>query len=227
MLTRVYGTAFFSRKDLDEHLERLERARAATTAGSVRSWGCSPSPTSRRGWRSGAAPGPRCSTRSSRSAARWAAPRGYTEVKTPQLFDSSLWKTSGHWDKYREHMFITESEDRADGAQADELPRPLPAVRAAATLLPRPAGPLLRARAAAPPRAQRHAARAAARRATSPRTTPTSSAPRSRSRTRSTACLEFAFATYEMFGLRVRLELSTRPDNRIGSDELWDRAEGR
>ena len=40
------------------------------------------------------------------------AARGYTEVKTPQLYDSSLWKTSGHWDKYDENMFLTESEDR-------------------------------------------------------------------------------------------------------------------
>ena len=39
-------------------------------------------------------------------------PRGYTEVKTPQLYDSQLWKTSGHWDKYRENMFVTESEKR-------------------------------------------------------------------------------------------------------------------
>jgi threonyl-tRNA synthetase len=37
--------------------------------------------------------------------------------------------------------------------------------------------------------------------------------------------LEFAFATYEVFGLDVRLELSTRPEVRIGSDELWDRSE--
>jgi threonyl-tRNA synthetase len=38
--------------------------------------------------------------------------------------------------------------------------------------------------------------------------------------------LDFAFATYRIFGLDVRLELSTRPDQRIGADELWDRAEG-
>ncbi len=37
--------------------------------------------------------------------------------------------------------------------------------------------------------------------------------------------LEFAFATYEIFGLDVRLELSTRPEQRIGSDELWDHSE--
>src|SRR6202042_3694575 len=39
------------------------------------------------------------------------------------------------------------------------------------------------------------------------------------------AVLEFAFATYKVFGLDVTLELSTRPENRIGSDELWDRSE--
>src|SRR5947209_18343205 len=38
-------------------------------------------------------------------------------------------------------------------------------------------------------------------------------------------CIDFAFATYEVFGLDVRLELSTRPPQRIGSDELGDRSE--
>jgi threonyl-tRNA synthetase len=38
-------------------------------------------------------------------------------------------------------------------------------------------------------------------------------------------CLEFAFSSYAIFGLEVRLELSTRPEDRIGSDEMWDRAE--
>jgi threonyl-tRNA synthetase len=39
------------------------------------------------------------------------------------------------------------------------------------------------------------------------------------------ACLEFAFSTYEIFGLDVRIELSTRPAVRIGDDALWDRSE--
>ncbi len=37
---------------------------------------------------------------------------GYVEVKTPQLVDRALWEASGHWEKFREHMFIAESEDR-------------------------------------------------------------------------------------------------------------------
>src|SRR6202163_3714036 len=39
-------------------------------------------------------------------------------------------------------------------------------------------------------------------------------------------CLEMAFATYALFDFDVRLELSTRPQERIGTDEMWDRAEG-
>src|SRR6185437_11566534 len=39
-------------------------------------------------------------------------------------------------------------------------------------------------------------------------------------------CLEFAFEIYRMFGFDVRIELSTRPDKRIGDDALWDHAEG-
>ncbi len=37
---------------------------------------------------------------------------GYEEVNTPQLVDSSLWKISGHWEKFREHMFVSESEEK-------------------------------------------------------------------------------------------------------------------
>ncbi|HYH88943.1 MAG TPA: threonine--tRNA ligase, partial [Solirubrobacteraceae bacterium] len=39
------------------------------------------------------------------------------------------------------------------------------------------------------------------------------------------ACLEFGFAWYDMFGFDMRLELSTRPEQRIGTDEMWDRSE--
>jgi threonyl-tRNA synthetase len=38
---------------------------------------------------------------------------GYLEVKTPQLIDRSLWEASGHWEKFHEHMFIAESEERS------------------------------------------------------------------------------------------------------------------
>ena len=225
MLTRVYGTAFFSPKDLEEHLERLERARAndhrrlgpqlglftfSDVAPGAAFW--LPAGTEVFNSLVGAQP---------RDGPRARLHRGQDPAAVRQLAVEDL-RALGQVP--RQHV-----RDRVrgpgDGAQADELPGALPAVLAAAPLLPRPAGALLRARTAAPPRAQRDAARAACGCATSPRTTRTSSAPRIRSRMRSPACLEFAFATYAVFGLDVRLELSTRPEERIGSDELWDRRE--
>ncbi len=38
-------------------------------------------------------------------------PAGYVEVKTPIVFNKALWETSGHWQHYRENMFLVESED--------------------------------------------------------------------------------------------------------------------
>ena len=153
------------------------------------------------------------------------AERGYGEVKTPILYDVDLWKQSGHWDVYRENMYFTEVEDRHDGPQAHELPGAHPALQVAT------AAPTATCRSATPSRASCTATSRAARCtaccacATSPRTTPTSSAPRTRSRTRSRRCLDFGFAIYDLFGFEPRLELSTRPDKRIGTDEMWDRAE--
>ena len=89
--------------------------------------------------------------------------RGYEEVKTPILYDVELFKQSGHWDKYRENMYFTEVECAPDGPEADELPGAHPDLQGRPPLLPRPADPLLRAGPRAPPRALRGAARAAAR----------------------------------------------------------------
>ncbi len=73
MLTRVYGTAFFSPRTSGPTSTGSSARAPTTTASSVPSSGCSRSPRSRPGRRSGFQPAPRCSTRWSRSAARWAA----------------------------------------------------------------------------------------------------------------------------------------------------------
>ncbi len=67
---------------------------------------------------------------------------GYQEVKTPQLVDRSLWERSGHWEKFRQHMFIAQVAGRGQNAraEADELPVPHPDL---------PPGPALLSRAAA------------------------------------------------------------------------------
>ncbi|MGH2879809.1 MAG: threonine--tRNA ligase, partial [Solirubrobacteraceae bacterium] len=150
--------------------------------------------------------------------------RDYSEVKTPQIFDAELWKTSGHWGKYRENMFTVKVEDREMALKPMNCPghahlfatdrhsyRDLPVRYSEPGLLHRnePSGVLhglLRVR---------HFAQDDAHIFCSEEQVQEEVA----------GCLEFAFTTYRLFDLDVRLELSTRPEQRVGDDELWDRAE--
>ncbi|HUE26255.1 MAG TPA: threonine--tRNA ligase [Solirubrobacteraceae bacterium] len=224
MLTRVYGTAFFSNAELEQFLERIERARAndhrklGPQLGLFTFSEVSPGSAF---WFPAGTEVYNSLVNLSREMGR---ERGYTEVKTPQVFDSSLWMTSGHWDKFREHMFITEYEGRAVGLKPMNCPghcklfslqqhsyRDLPVRYFEPGLLHRrePSGTLhglLRVRHFAQDDAHIYCAE-------------------DQIQEEVAGCLEFAFATYAIFGLEVRLELSTRPDQRIGSDDLWDRSE--
>jgi threonyl-tRNA synthetase len=224
MLTRVYGTAFFSDKDLKEHLERLEQARArdhrklGPQLGLFTFSDVSPGAAF---WLPAGTEVFNSLVALSREMGR---ERGYVEVKTPQIFDSSLWKTSGHWDKYREHMFVTEYEDREMAIKPMNCPghchlyslqrhsyRELPVRYWEPGLLHRrePSGTLhglLRVRHFAQDDSHIYCTE-------------------DQIQDEVAGVLEFAFATYEVFGIDVKLELSTRPENRIGSDELWDRSE--
>jgi threonyl-tRNA synthetase len=128
MLTRIYGTAFFSPGELEEHLRRLEEARARDHR--------------RLGPRLGLfmlreeAPGmpfwlPEGTVllRLIESEVRdQLARRGYVEIKTPQVLDLELWHRSGHYDNYRENMFFAEpsaavEETRAGGGEGERTGR--------------------------------------------------------------------------------------------------------
>jgi threonyl-tRNA synthetase len=90
---------------------------------------------------------------------------GYKEIKTPQVVDRKLWEASGHWDKYRENMFITEideehaNEEAGQRAQADELPLPRAGLQPGPEVLPRPAAAAGRIRLLPPLRGPWRAAR--------------------------------------------------------------------
>jgi threonyl-tRNA synthetase len=224
MLTRVYGTAFFSAKDLEEFLERLERARAndhrrlGPQLGLFQFSEVSPGSAF---WLPAGTEVFNALVALSREMGR---ERGYQEVKTPQIFDSALWKISGHWDKYRDNMFVTEYEDRAMAVKPMNCPghcqlyslsphsyRDLPARYWEPGLLHRrePSGTLhglLRVRHFAQDDSHIFCTE-------------------DQIQEEVAGVMEFAFATYAVFGIDVRLELSTRPEQRIGSDELWDKSE--
>ncbi len=225
MLTRIYGTAFLSKKDLEEHLELLEQAKARDHRKLGRELGLFRFSEVSPGSAFWLPKGTKLFNELVALSREMGEPRGYTEVKTPLLYDAELWKTSGHWDKYRENMFLTETEDRSMGLKPMNCPghahlfgsqqwsyRDLPIRYSEPGLLHRnePSGTLhglLRVR---------HFCQDDAHIFCSDEQVQEEVA----------GCLEFAFATYRLFGLEAKLELSTRPEQRVGDDALWDRAEG-
>src|SRR5579875_409668 len=224
MLTRVYGTAFFSRKELEEHLERLERARANDHRRLGPQLGLFSFSEVAPGAAFWLPKGTIVFNQLVALSREMGRERGYQEVKTPQLYDRSLWETSGHWDKYGGNMFVTEYEERAMALKPMNCPghcqlysmqhhsyRDLPVRYWEPGLLHRrePSGTLhglLRVRHFAQDDSHIFCTE-------------------DQIQDEVAGVLEFAFATYEVFGVDVRLELSTRPEQRIGAEELWDRSE--
>jgi threonyl-tRNA synthetase len=224
MLTRVYGTAFFSERDLEEFLERLEQARARDHRRLGRELGLfvmselSPGgpfwqPAGMNIWNS--------------LTELWREQntlRGYTEVRTPILYDVELWKQSGHWDKFRENMYFTEVEGRMMGLKPMNCPAHVQLFKAA-------------------PRSHRELPIRLAEQGLVHRHEPSGTLHgllRVRHITQDDAhifcredqieeevlrCLDLGFYLYELFGFEPRVELSTRPENRLGSDQTWDHAE--
>ncbi|HSD77763.1 MAG TPA: threonine--tRNA ligase [Solirubrobacteraceae bacterium] len=224
MLTRVYGTAFFKQKELDDFLRLLEEARARDhrklgkeldlflfselSPGSP-FW----QPNGMAIWNE--------LTELWREENRR---RGYREVKTPILYDLDLFKRSGHWDQYRDNMYFTDVEERPMGLKPMNCPahiqlyadqrrsyRDLPIRYSEAGLVHRhePSGTLhglLRVRHITQDDAHIFCTR-------------------EQVEDEVIRCLDFGFHIYEVFGFEPRLELSTRPEKRIGTDAMWDEAE--
>jgi threonyl-tRNA synthetase len=110
-MQRVYGTAFFSQKDLDAHLARLEEARKRDHRKLGRELGL----FTQHQWAPGATFWLDKGTRLYNTLADYMRgvliPAGYVEVKAPIVFNKALWELSGHWDFYQENMFLVESRD--------------------------------------------------------------------------------------------------------------------
>jgi threonyl-tRNA synthetase len=224
MLTRIYGTAFHAKADLNEHLERLEQAARRDHRKLGRELGLFHFSDVSPGAAFWLPAGTSMYNALVALSREMGSERGYTEVKTPLIYDAELWKTSGHWGKYKENMFTVQVENREMGVKPMNCPghahlfaagrhsyRDLPVRYSEPGLLHRNEASgvlhgLLRARHFAQDDAHIFCAEQQVQEEVA-------------------GCLEFAFATYRLFDFDVRLELSTRPEQRVGSDELWDRAE--
>jgi len=150
---------------------------------------------------------------------------GYQEVKTPQVVDRSLWEKSGHWDKFGDMIFTTHSESRDYAIKPMNCPchvqiynqglksyRDLPLRMAEFGSCHRnePSGTLhglMRVRAFVQDDAHIFCTEDQIQQEVS-------------------AFIDLLFEVYRDFGFdEVLVKLSTRPENRVGSDEIWDKAE--
>ncbi len=227
MLQRIYGTAWAKKEDLEAYLHRLEEAEKRdhrklgphldmfhlqdNAIGSV-FW-------HPKGWRLFQTLLNYMRMRQDQA--------GYVEVNTPDVMDRSLWETSGHWQNYRQNMFTTQTEDdrvfalkpmNCPGAvsmfaQGLKSYRDLPLRMAEFGKVHRyePSGALhglLRVRHFTQDDAHIFCTEA-----------------QMEHECRDVVAL--ILDIYKEFGFAdVRIKLSTRPENRIGSDETWDKLEG-
>jgi threonyl-tRNA synthetase len=226
MLTRIYGTAFAKREDLDAYLKQLEEAERRDhrrlgremdlfhfqeEGPGVVFWHA-------KGW-----------TMFQQLIAymRRRLAGDYQEVNAPQILDKALWETSGHWDWYRENMFVTQTEDdRVFAIKPMNCPghiqifkhglksyRDLPVRLAEFGSVSRyePSGALhglLRVRAFTQDDAHVFCTEEQL----------------------AAECLkinELILSVYRDFGFEdVVVKLATRPAKRVGTDAMWDHAEG-
>ena len=220
-LTRIYGTAFYDQADLDAYLERLEEAKRRDHRRLGRQLDLvhfdEHSPGSPLWHPKGMAIWYELEELRRRENAK----RGYLEVKTPIIYDSEVFWTSGHFPKYQDLMFKLEVEGREWAMKSMNCPghmllfgsRPrsykeLPLRFAEPSPLHRNelAGTLhglLRVRHVTQDDAHIFCTM-------------------EQIQDEIRGVVEYAKYLYELFGLTASAELATRPDNKIGTDEEWD-----
>ena len=122
-MQRIYGTAFFSDKELQAYLHRLEEAKKRDHRKVGKELGL----FTFHAWAPGATFWLDKGTTLYNTLANYMRevlfPSGYVELKTPLIYNKSLWETSGHWSHYRENMFLVEGRDGEEmGVKAMNCP---------------------------------------------------------------------------------------------------------
>jgi threonyl-tRNA synthetase len=225
MLARIYGTAWTTKEALDTYLHRLEEAEKRDhrrigrqldlfhmqeEAPGMVFW-------HERGWRV-------YQTVTQYMSQLWRE-NGYQEIRTPQLVDRSLWEKSGHWEKFHADMFTTESEKRTFAVKPMNCPchiqiynqglksyRDLPLRLAEFGSCHRneQSGALhglMRVRGFTQDDAHIFCSE-------------------DQIQSEVSTFIDLLHKVYADFGFQqLEYRLSTRPANRIGSDEIWDKAE--
>jgi threonyl-tRNA synthetase len=225
MLTRIYGTAFFSKKDLAAHLERLEQAKARDHRRLGPQLGIFMLREEAPGMPFWLPNGTTLLHLIEAEVQDQLRKRGYQEIATPQVLDEELWHRSGHWDNYRDDMYFMEVDERRFALRPMNCPgaclvfdserhsyRELPLRLAEFGRVSRNEREgvlhgLLRVRAFTQDDAHVYCAE-------------------DQIADEVTSICEAIDELYARFGFEdVRVELSTRPEKSMGSEEQWAKAE--
>jgi threonyl-tRNA synthetase len=225
-LTRIYGTAFYSEGDLKEYLERLEEAKRRDHRRLGRQLDLFHLQEASPGSPFWHPKGMVIWNELEDLRRRENAKRGYLEVKTPLLYDIDTYITSGHYENYKENMFFVQGRE-------DEKPLALKPMNCPGHMLLFGSQlrsyrdlPLRYAESSTLHRDERggtlhgllrvkHITQDDAHVFVS----------EDQIQNEIDAMIEFARDLYELFGLAPRAELSTRPEQRLGTDEQWNQAE--
>jgi threonyl-tRNA synthetase len=225
-LTRIYGTAFYTQADLDAHLAALEEARKRDHRVLGRQLDLFHFEDYSPGSPFWHPKGMVLFNILEDLRRRENKARGYLEVRTPLIYDKALWVASGHWEKFRENMFLIPLEnEHVFGIKPMNCPghmlvygsdlrsyRDLPIRYAEAAPLHRNelAGTLhglTRVRIVTQDDAHIFCTE-------------------DQIEAELDGCIDYLNYLYGLFGLQAHAEFSTRPDNKLGSDDEWDFSEG-
>ena len=226
MLQRIYATAFFKKEELDAHLHRIEESRKRdhrVLGKALDLFQFFP-----------VAPGAAFWT--PRGTHLWNALEGFVrerqqeafkEIKTPLLYSKKLWEQSGHWGKYRENMFLVlDSETEEHDMSLKPMNCPSHHLYFASTKHSYRELPMRYVTFDVLHRNELSGALSGLTRVRQFSQDDCHVYLREDQIAAEVQFLtDFILGYYETFGLTARLKFATRPAVRIGSDELWDRAE--
>ncbi|MBQ0712157.1 MAG: threonine--tRNA ligase [Porticoccus sp.] len=225
MLQRIYGTAWSSKKELKAHLFQLEEAEKRDHRKLAKKFNLFHMQEEAPGMVFWHPKGWSIYTEVERYMREVQRNNGYREIKTPMVVDRTLWERSGHWDKFRDNMFTVESESRDYAVKPMNCPchvqvfnqglksyRDLPLRLAEFGSCHRNEASgtlhgLMRVRGFVQDDAHIFCTEAQIQSEVS-------------------TFSDLLFDVYRDFGFEdVIIRLSTRPEDRVGSDEVWDKAE--
>lgn len=225
MLTRIYGTAFPSKKALDEHLQRLEMARQRDHRKLGRELDLFSFHEEAPGFPFFHPQGMAVVNALLEYWRREHRAAGYQEIRTPIILDRALWERSGHWENYRDNMYFTQIDEMDFAVKPMNCPggilvykseqhsyREFPLRMAELGLVHRHElsgvlHGLMRVRSFTQDDAHLYVLP-------------------EQIEDEVLGMIDLTLRMYRTFGFeKVYLELSTKPEKHIGSDEVWERAE--